>query len=163
MRCERRCNIILLLGCCQVMSERCGVWFLRCARKLVTELQSCFFLSSTHKHTRPMVGGTIICLVWCVCTWTDLWRMVALKTDRVMEAKLEAWGFIPGWFMRCVSHMMVSAESVATCLGNFKWLIISETNWIVFISWQYFIRSYCTTGFARIWWYDAYHDAGATI
>lgn len=56
-------------------------------------------------------GGTMICLVWCVCTWTDLWKMVALKTDQVMEEKPEASGFIPGGFMRCVSHMMVSANT----------------------------------------------------
>lgn len=53
----------------------------------------------------------MICLVWCVCTWTDLWRMVALKRDQVMEEKLEASGFIPGGFMRRMSHMIVSSQS----------------------------------------------------
>lgn len=52
--------------------------------------------------------GTVIHLVWCVCTWTDLWRMAPLKTDQVMDEKLEASGFIPGW---CMSHMMVSGAN----------------------------------------------------
>lgn len=46
--------------------------------------------------------------------------LVALKTDQVMEEKLEALGFIPGWFMRWMTHMMVSAKSAgqtpASCL-----------------------------------------------
>lgn len=88
------------------MSERCGVCFL-----------VVFF---SHIHARADGGGTVICLVWCVCTWTDLWRKVALKTDQVMEKKLEAPGFTLGWFMRCMSHMMVSAKGVgptpAICL-----------------------------------------------
>lgn len=86
------------------MSERCGV--LLCARNLVTELQSFF-----HINTHADGGVTVICLVWCVCTWTDLWRMVALKTDQVMEEKLEASGFMPGWFMRWMCHMMLSVKS----------------------------------------------------
>ncbi len=87
------------------------------ARNLVTELQNCFFFFffCSHKHTRLDGGGTIVCLVWCVCTWADLWRMIALKTDQVMEEKLEASGFIPGWFMRCMSHMM--GQIPATCLA----------------------------------------------
>lgn len=67
-------------------------------------------------------GGSIICLVWSVCTWTDLWRMVDLKTDEVMEQKLE---FIPEWFMSSVSHVMVSAESVEQTLATFLALFLA--------------------------------------
>lgn len=66
-----------------------------------------------HKHMADD-GGSIICLVWSACSWTDLWRMLAPKTDQVMEEKPE---FIPEWFMRSVSHMMVSAESVEQILA----------------------------------------------
>ena len=34
--------------------------------------------------------------------------MAPLKTDQVMDGKLEASGFIPGW---CMSHMMVSGAN----------------------------------------------------
>lgn len=105
---ECRCNKIPP-DCCWVMSA------LRCLVSALCQ-KPCYWAFFIHKHMADD-GGSIICLVWSVCTWTDLWRMAALNTDQVMEEKLE---FIPEWFMRSVSHMMVSAQSVeppATCLA----------------------------------------------
>lgn len=89
-------------------------------------------------------GSTIISLVWCVCAWTDLWRMVALKTDQVMEEKLKASGFIPGWFM---THMMVSAESVwqtlASCLSCSALLKDISMTCLTFTCVLDLIRSHC--------------------
>lgn len=59
------------------------------------------------KQTHADDGALIIGLVWSVCTGTDLWRMVALKTDQVMEQKHE---FIPEWVRSCVSHMMLAGS-----------------------------------------------------
>lgn len=57
------------------------------ASNFISELQSFLFF-----HIN------LSCLVLCI--WTDLWTMMAVKTDQVMDEKLEASGFIPEWFMR---------------------------------------------------------------
>lgn len=124
---ERRCNAILLY-CCQVMSERCGgVCFTAPCQK------TWVLCVKTHTHG------------W-LCRYSRSSCLLCLDLDKFMEDGSskhrsgdggETWEFIPGWFMRCMSHMSATRmwQTPATC---FKWLSV-KLNWIVFVRWLHFL------------------------
>lgn len=56
----------------------------------------------------------MICLVLGVCTWTDLWRIVSLKTDQVIEEQPGASGFVLGWFYKMYESYSDDHSSVVS-------------------------------------------------